>query len=143
MNKTLRDFISSLEGNYKIKVTCLTATSIYVATLIITFFVGHEGATKYNFLVCIIGFVLGWFVGIIISPYDGDEEKKFTNYSKLIGTFISGYIVSKIDKFWDNIISNNAFSDSLFISRIIFFLIFFCVTLIVVFAFRRYIIIKT
>ena len=42
--------------------------------------------------------VLGWATGIAISPYNEDERSSFNQISKVVYGFISGYVVSKVDK---------------------------------------------
>lgn len=42
--------------------------------------------------------VLGWATGIAISPYSEDERSSFDHISKVVYGFISGYVVSKVDK---------------------------------------------
>ncbi|WP_243358818.1 hypothetical protein [Fundidesulfovibrio terrae] len=42
--------------------------------------------------------VVGWATGIALSPYSTDEQSSFANISKAVYGFISGYILSKVDK---------------------------------------------
>lgn len=42
--------------------------------------------------------VVGWATGIALSPYNSGEQSSFANISKAVYGFISGYVLSKVDK---------------------------------------------
>jgi hypothetical protein len=48
-------------------------------------------------LVGIVGGVGGWIAGILASPYDSTERSSFSELTKLVYGFLTGYVVSKID----------------------------------------------
>lgn len=43
------------------------------------------------------GIVCGWLIGGILSPDNKEEEVRFARYSTAIASFVSGYLLSKID----------------------------------------------
>jgi hypothetical protein len=45
----------------------------------------------------LFGAALGWVVGVAISPYDPDEGARFAAYAGAASTFVTGYLVAKID----------------------------------------------
>lgn len=51
-----------------------------------------------NWLLCLLGALLGWVVGMLAAPYKG-EEARFLAVGQAISAFISGYLVSKLDRF--------------------------------------------
>jgi len=51
-----------------------------------------------NYSLCLLGATLGWPAGIIASPLSTIEVAAFGPISKAIGVFISGYLLSKIDR---------------------------------------------
>jgi hypothetical protein len=48
-------------------------------------------------LATVCGSAMGWLIGILISPYNTREKGSFTDLSKLVYGFLSGYVVSKVD----------------------------------------------
>jgi len=47
-------------------------------------------------LFSIIGATVGWFLGIVVSPREG-EDKRFAIVGSAIATFFSGFLISKFD----------------------------------------------
>ncbi|MEO7340991.1 MAG: hypothetical protein ABI073_08950 [Luteolibacter sp.] len=45
----------------------------------------------------VFGVLCGWFIGFLASPSTGTENKRFSRYGGLISTFMSGYLLSKLD----------------------------------------------
>lgn len=94
----------------------------------------------------LLGVSIGWFVAFIISPYSGKEEDRFAKIGQTISAFISGYLLSKIDKpinayiekFTQNIVEKKIILalDDLNKVRIIGFFISFILSTIVVYVFR-------
>jgi energy-coupling factor transporter transmembrane protein EcfT len=46
------------------------------------------------------GLATGWATGFLLAPYES-EQQRFKEYVKFISVFISGYLVSKIDRLFD------------------------------------------
>lgn len=53
----------------------------------------------YNYLVILFGALCGWALGIFFSPYSEKEEKSFASIGQAISAFVSGYVLSKFDRF--------------------------------------------
>jgi len=51
-------------------------------------------------LACAFGLAAGWATGFLLAPYQS-EQQRFKEYVKFISVFISGYLVSKLDKLFD------------------------------------------
>lgn len=64
---------------------------------------GNERITL--LLACALGAAFGWVIGILASPYTIQEKDTFSTLSKLIYGFISGYVVSKVDKLLNSLLS--------------------------------------
>jgi hypothetical protein len=47
----------------------------------------------------------GWLLGTFISPESETEKKSFMTYGKAVSAFVSGYLVSKLDKVIEKILS--------------------------------------
>jgi len=54
-------------------------------------------------LLCFAGGALGWFVGILISPRDEDEKAAFVNYGKAISAFVTGFVLAKLDRIFEDV----------------------------------------
>ena len=54
-----------------------------------------------NWLVCLLGALIGWILGILASPYDTNESQKFLTIGQSISVFLSGYVISKLDRFFE------------------------------------------
>ncbi len=55
-------------------------------------------ACAMNIAILVFGSASGWLVGTIFSPYDKVEGEAFEKYGKAVYAFISGYLLSKLDK---------------------------------------------
>jgi hypothetical protein len=51
-------------------------------------------------LSCALGLAAGWAVGILLAPYQSEQER-FREYAKFVSAFITGYLVSKLDRIFD------------------------------------------
>jgi hypothetical protein len=62
----------------------------------------NVGSDKWiNMLLLIFGGLLGWVTGILATPLDSDEKSQFSTYAAAISTFLSGFLVAKLDKLFD------------------------------------------
>jgi hypothetical protein len=59
----------------------------------------QPAAKSSNRLVAMLGALCGWIIGIAFSPFTKDEADQFTAISSVISAFLSGYVVSKVDRF--------------------------------------------
>lgn len=46
----------------------------------------------------------GWCLGIAISPYTAAEQKSFARVGQVVSVLISGYAVSKFDRFLERVL---------------------------------------
>jgi hypothetical protein len=44
-----------------------------------------------------LGLTAGWAAGLLLAPYESEQER-FREYAKLVSVFLTGYLVSKIDR---------------------------------------------
>jgi hypothetical protein len=51
-------------------------------------------------LACAIGLSVGWPVGILLSPYQS-EQNVFREYGKVVAAFVTGFLVSKADRVFE------------------------------------------
>lgn len=53
----------------------------------------------FNGLLTIFGALVGWALGMFFAPYTKEEESRFSSIAQGISVFVSGYVVSKLDRF--------------------------------------------
>jgi hypothetical protein len=126
--------------NYK-----LTATGIFSAvfglSLLTLILCENDPNRSTTFLISITGCLFGWVTAFVTSPYDKNDGDKINRFTKLIGTFLSGYILAKLDKVVENYFSVTNIEtvlSNIAGLRILFFICFFLLTWVVVFVYRLY-----
>lgn len=67
------------------------------AILICVLFCLHDGLA---WLCMALGFAAGWASGILLSPYES-EQARFKDFTKLVSAFVTGYLVSKLDRLFE------------------------------------------
>jgi len=124
--------------NYKFIATLIFAFSFAIFLSFFAYKIDtHETVYPITYVICLTGCVLGWLVGIITTPYDNVDENKTSKFSKLIGTFISGYFLSKFDKVISSQLKGEAISP-LSATRALLFISFFALAWIMTYVFRLY-----
>jgi hypothetical protein len=58
-----------------------------------------------NLAVILASISFGWLLGTFVSPESDREQQSFMTYGKAVSAFVSGYLVSKLDKVIDRILS--------------------------------------
>ena len=58
-----------------------------------------DGSYITNVLICILGGLIGWVLGVLATPLNTAEGIRFLTYTELLSVFASGYLVSKLDRF--------------------------------------------
>jgi hypothetical protein len=86
-----------------------TAGGAAVCCGIMAFLMYHWGDWN-SLLAALLGALLGWLLGVLLSPFK-PEEDLFKSYSKAIGAFATGFLISKIDRVFELIMANPAGSD--------------------------------
>jgi hypothetical protein len=90
--------------NYKLLGSAASGLFLAATVVCLSFSVSSDASSlSVNLLIVILGFAVGWLLGIIIFPYDESEKRTFSEYTKAVGVFISGYAVGKVDKVIDAI----------------------------------------
>ena len=59
-----------------------------------------SGTTPYsvalNLLICLVGALSGWIVGMFFSPFDTRDKERFEYLGKSVAAFASGYLLSAV-----------------------------------------------
>lgn len=100
----------------------------------------YDSPRHYIYLIGLLGAAVGAVAGVLVSPYVG-EEGQFAAYAQLVAGFLSGYVVSKFDRIFEIIVSPG--KDSVLLTAPFLFRFGYCltaalVTMLLVFAYRRY-----
>jgi hypothetical protein len=89
------------------------------------------------FMICITGWAVGWVTSFLYSPHGSDESEKASKVFAIVGTFLTGYAVSKLDPLITAaMLEANRLA---VITGFLFFSASFLTTFIIVFVYRRYI----
>jgi pheromone shutdown protein TraB len=125
--------------NYKIVVTSISAAILILTLVVLCFVMSDCGVARaMSLAVLILGCALGWFTGILSTPYDKQEQSRFQTYAKVISLFLSGYVLAKLDRVIEQLISVDTLHDQLVLFRLFAFVGIFLITLILVFVYRQY-----
>ncbi len=87
-----------------------------------------------NFLAMTTGGLIGWIAGLLMTPVLRGEAERFPEYGKALSTFVSGYLLSKLDRLFDG--SNLG---DMFVPRIMMFASLFALGLLATYVWRAYI----
>jgi uncharacterized membrane protein YeaQ/YmgE (transglycosylase-associated protein family) len=124
--------------NNKLKTTVIFGAIIAILLFVLAYMVGPEpNVYPKTFLISIAGCIFGWVIGVLTSPINTEEENKLNKFPKLIGTFLSGYILSKFDRVAESLVNPTFILIPLVGLRVLLFICFFCLTWILVFEFRQ------
>jgi hypothetical protein len=55
-----------------------------------------------NVLLIILGILCGWVAGLFASPFSSEEKGEFAELKKAIYAFVTGYLLSKLDRFLED-----------------------------------------
>ena len=50
-----------------------------------------------NLTIFIVASVIGWILGILGTPYDQGEQKRFSSIARVASAFVTGYLAAKLD----------------------------------------------
>ena len=125
--------------NWKVIGSTSAAVLLGGTMVVLSFCIGENmTVVVLNLAVLTLGFSVGWVIGILISPYDTEESKRFSVLTKAVGVFASGYLVGKIDKLVERLFNPDFVLDSIHGFRIIAFLTAAIVAMLVTFIYRWY-----
>jgi hypothetical protein len=57
-----------------------------------------------NRLAALLGALCGWIIGIAFAPFSDAEKTQFAAISSAVSAFLSGYVVSKVDRFIESVL---------------------------------------
>lgn len=78
-------------------ITAITGFLIFAIAVWISFKY-HEGEYQSQILLSgILGMSIGWFLGILATPFTTREKKNFSSIGTAVYGFLTGYVLSKAD----------------------------------------------
>jgi hypothetical protein len=88
----------------------------------------------------LVGLVIGWLAGFLLSPYNLTETKRFATAGTAVSSFLTGYLASKLDGSITSLLSVQAFSagGSVYFLRVIGFVACCIVGGITMYTYREY-----
>jgi hypothetical protein len=91
-----------------------------------------------NVLICLLGAALGWGLGILATPLTLEDPSHFARLGQAASAFLSGYVVSKLDRFLESALYADKQLVAIAWERLCLFAISLLVMFIVVFVNRWY-----
>jgi hypothetical protein len=103
---------------------------------------GLDSPPKLNIVLLISGGLIGWVVGILITP-SGSEKAKFSEFGTALSTFVTGYLVAKLDKLFDLSTQDAANVNAMAVGRVLLFASGFALGALFTFIWRAYVVTAT
>jgi xanthosine utilization system XapX-like protein len=92
-----------------------------------------------NLVILISGGLVGWVVGMLITPVSPKEQAVFSETGKALSTFVMGYLVAKIDRIFDVAMKKDDNVNALFVGRLLMFVSMFALGILATFVWRSYV----
>ena len=124
--------------NFKIGLGFLLAAGIAVYVFVIAI----QGVILEHVfpLLCITGGLLGWILGIFLTPLDRGEKDQFAEYGKAVSALVAGFVAGKIDDILGSSIVQSMMTDTPSVAAgTLAFIIFFGLGTLATFIGRKYV----
>lgn len=92
-----------------------------------------------NTLFLFSGSSIGWILGIFMTPTSADEKAKFSEYGKTIASFITGFLLAKLEKIFELIVQERGDLSDVFVVRSLLLIISFALGILCTFIWRSYV----
>lgn len=123
-------------SGYNLFATAISGV-VGIALIVLAYLIDPD-SYPITYVICICGYILGWIVALISTPMNVNDESRISRFTKLVGTFLSGYLLSKFDKLFNWLFDPSQVFAPLIGGRILLFICCFGLTFLMVFYFRRY-----
>jgi hypothetical protein len=74
--------------------------------LVICLAVSYHYQSVLYLMLTVAGGAIGWLIGILISPTEPGQSEVFAAYGKALFTFISGFVLAKLDRVFEIFLSS-------------------------------------
>ncbi|MBV9980527.1 MAG: hypothetical protein JO365_11100 [Bradyrhizobium sp.] len=92
-----------------------------------------------NLVILIAGGLVGWVIGMLITPVTPKDQAVFSETGKALSTFVAGYLVAKIDRIFDVAVRKDENVNPLFLGRLLMFVSTFALGVLATFVWRSYV----
>jgi hypothetical protein len=122
-------------------ITLIIAIGIIGVMWYLCYRVGSNPPTDHiiNLAILIASIAIGWLFGTFVSPDTPDEETRFSRLGTAIKAFVSGYLVSKMDKLFTVIFDPDKLFQNLPMFRFLLFVTGLIVAALVTYVLREYV----
>ncbi|NOI77346.1 hypothetical protein F0224_16795 [Vibrio coralliilyticus] len=111
-----------------------TIAFVYAIYAAFTFGVSKQDSA-FNVLLCVAGGLFGWITGILLTPKE-DEKKDFSKIGGALFTFVTGFLLAKLEPIFDAEL--NGQEPSTMLTAVLLFVVCFGVGALFVFVGRKY-----
>lgn len=127
-----------IEFDPKVAIGYVFGVIAFFACLTASLYIGSKDIVQS--LICLLGAVVGWSFGMLISPLNDGEKKQFSEFTKTLSAFMSGFVIAKFDVILQSSIGQKVTADTdLFLIRSMLFAICFFLGALFTFVGRRYV----
>jgi hypothetical protein len=92
--------------NHKLKTSLASGAILLTALVVSAWLLGSSSQERaLNITFIAVGIALGWMLGILASPYDKKEQLHFSELTKAMSVFVSGYALAKVGRLLDTLVS--------------------------------------
>jgi hypothetical protein len=92
-----------------------------------------------NLVILIAGGLVGWVVGMLITPVSPKDQVIFSDAGRALSTFVAGYLVAKIDRIFEVTMKKDENVNGLFVGRLLMFVSTFALGVLATFVWRSYV----
>jgi len=93
---------------------------IYIACFVIAFMMQPQ-EWWLNLLLCFFGGLVGWSVGVLLSPVTKSQKDAFAGYGKALSAFVSGFVIAKLEVLLKSFGGTPDLHNAVLISRLLLF----------------------
>jgi hypothetical protein len=92
-----------------------------------------------NLVILIAGGLVGWVVGMLVTPVSPKEQAVFSETGRALSTFVAGYLVAKLDRIFDIGMKQDGNVNGLLVGRLLMFVSTFALGVLATFVWRSYV----
>jgi hypothetical protein len=92
-----------------------------------------------NLVILIAGGLVGWIVGMLITPVSPKEQAVFSETGRALSIFVAGYLVAKLDRVFDIAMKQDGNVNGLLVGRLLMFVSTFALGVLATFVWRSYV----
>lgn len=126
-------------SHYNLLATAVSGVVVGSGLILLAYLVGDDRAVyPVTYLICISGYITGWIVALVSTPMNKTDEAKIGRFTRMAGTFLTGYLLSKLDRIFEQLLDPAVLFTTLSGVRVLLFICCFGLTFIMVYYYREY-----